>query len=217
MRAGTFAPIGVSELNIWFMLWVFFSVFVLGIFFWTILILLRQKTAWQEFAKRNSLFFTRKGVLDSAVVNGLYKGFPVTVFSESQSDDSARGRRFRTIVQFDLPPGMPTEGVAASPALELFVKNLPLAEYYVPTGEWDKRSLVKTMNPKALGEYFTPDRVRVLNGLMSVSGLNTLFVFNERETLLRVESPDPMSDSAKLDRLVSKVADVVRVMSLPTA
>lgn len=201
-------------MNIWFMLWVFFSVFVLGIFFWTMLILMRQKSAWQDFAKRNSLQFVRKGIMDSAVVYGQYKGFSLSVFSEAQSDDSGRGRRFRTIVQFDLPAGMPTEGVAGSPALELFVKNLPLAEFFVPQGEWEKRSLIKTMNAKALGDYFNADRVRVLNGLMSVPGLTTLFVFNERETLLRVETGDPMSDSKKLERLASKVADVVRVLAL---
>lgn len=201
-------------MNIWFMLWVFFSVFVLGIFFWTILILMRQKNAWFEFAKRNSLTFYRRGILDSAIVSGLYKENFVSIFSEGQSDDSGRGRRFRTVIQFDLPPGMSTEGVAASPSLAQFVTNLPLAEFYVPQGEWNEKSLVKTMSPKAVAEYFNADRVRVLNGLMSVPGLTTLFVFNERETLLRVETSDPMVDANKLERLVSKVSDVVRVLAL---
>ncbi|HNQ91648.1 MAG TPA: hypothetical protein PKI93_01820 [Alphaproteobacteria bacterium] len=203
-------------MNIWFMIWVFVAVILMGTFFWNMRILMWQKMAWKDFAKKHNMDFSSKGVVASGVISGAFQGFYLTVSSDPQIDEDFRGRRFVTVVQVDLKSSMPTEGVVGSPGLRRFVGDLPLAEEFVPheSSGWNPQALIKAQSAEALNSYFTKERTQALNSLMSVKGVNVLFVFNEKSTLLRFETPDPMDDAAKLDRLVGKILEAAKILTV---
>lgn len=202
-------------MNIWFMLWVFFSVFILGVFFWSLQILMRQKNAWKKFAKRHKMEYIAGSALSSPVVRGAFRGHAVSVYSEPQIDNDSRGPKYRTVVQFDMRPGMPTEGVVSSPKLGAVLSGIHLPEALHPDHpDWNKDIYVRTQSAELLGPYFTEARTRALNSLMTVKNVNVLFIFNEKETLLRFETPDPLDDDSKLERLVNKIADAADILSV---
>lgn len=195
-------------MNIWLVFWVFFSVFIMGIFFWSTQILMRQKTAWRQFAKRHGLTYDSRAVLASPAVGGFYRSYGLAIFSEEQLDGDSRGHKFRTIIQMELPAGMPTEGVVATQSLSEMASLLELEEVYTPeNGAWDSSIYLKTKDVEKMRAYLTSQRVAALNALMTAKGLGALFIFNEKETLLRIETAEPLDNADRLEKLVNKICD----------
>lgn len=202
-------------LNIWFTLWVFLTIFIMGTFFWSMMILFRQKQVWGAFAKRHQMIFTPNGFFRSPAMRGVVRGFVTTIFSEEQTTQDNRGRRFRTVVQIELPVGMPTEGVATSPELRTFADMMQLAQDVAPSiPDWNKNIVFKTTSVEKMTSFLTPERVKTLNAIMSSKGVNCIFVYNERETLLRFETADPLDQTEKIDRFVTKALESAKILSL---
>lgn len=203
-------------MNIWLMIWVFIVVFICGVFLWSMQILFKQKRAWAEFATKNNMKFTRGAMMKSPLVNGLFRGFPLTVYSEEQPTPDQRGRRFRTVVQFELPGGMPIEGIFASPESHGFANGLvDLVENYKPPYEsFPDTILCKTRSAALLMPYMTEERARAIQTLLTIKSINAIFIFDLTSTFLRLESPDAFADAAKLERLCVKVADQATILSL---
>ncbi|MBE2192193.1 MAG: hypothetical protein KDJ26_08320 [Alphaproteobacteria bacterium] len=202
-------------MNIWFMLWVFFAVFIMGVFFWSLQILMRQKTAWKQVAKRHNLNYVAGGMMSSPIMSGAFRNYGLSVYSEAQLDEDARGKRYRTVIQMELKSGMPTEGVIASAKLSAVASQLDLQEVYTPdTPDWNHGTYIRTRSEELLAPYFTPARTKAINALMTINGVNVLFVFNEKDTLLRFETPDPLDDVSKMERLINKIADAADILSV---
>jgi len=174
---------------------------------------MKQKMAWKDFGKKHNLSFEPHGVLASGVLRGIIRDHSLTISSDPQINEDYRGRRFLTTIQIDLNLKMPTEGVIGSAGLRRFVESLPLPEEFAPADpEWNKQACVKAQKAEILDGFFSQERTRALNSLMSIKGVNVLLVFNEKTSLLRFESPDPMDDAGRLERLVFKIFDVVKTL-----
>lgn len=202
-------------MNLWFLVWVFLSVFICGIFLWSLQILFKQKQIWGKFAKKNGLEITNPALLKSPVISGVYKGFPLEIFSEAQATEDQRGRRFRTVIQFELPQGMPTEGIVASRKYHAFANTLiDLTTRITPdVPGWSPEILIKTKNVEALTPYLTQARYNTLMTLMTTKSFNTVFIFDTNTTILRIETPDPLYDLEKMDRLCAKLEEYARALS----
>lgn len=203
-------------MNLWFLVWIFLSVFICGIFFWSLEILFKQKKTWADFAKKHGLEIANPGMLKSPMINGLYKKLPLQIFSEPQSTPDQRGRRFRTIIQFELPQGMPTEGIVASRHYHPFAHSLSdLPHRYTPDvqGGWSADVLILTKNIEALKPYFTPARLNTLSNLMTTKTFNSVLIFDLNSTILRIETPDPLYQMDKMEKLVAKIEECVRTLS----
>ncbi len=201
-------------MNIWFLLWVFLAVFILGIFLWSLAILLRQKTAWTAFARKHGLTVQQGRFFSSPRVSGFYKEYPVTLYSEEQIVNQSASRRFRTILQLELNGIMPAPGVIASQEAANFARSLSLKESYLPEVEgWNKNIVVMTDNAEALKTYFTPERVKSLNAIMSIRSIPCILIFDDSDTFLRFETPDPFDDITKLERFSQKVMDQAKILS----
>lgn len=200
-------------MNVWFMIWVFFAVVIMGTFMWSIQILMKQKMAWKDFGKKHNLSFDPNGVMASGVLRGVIREHSLTISSDPQIDEDFRGRRFLTTIQIDMNLKMLTEGVIGSAELRRFVESLPLPDEFAPADpEWNKQACVKAQKAEALDDFFSEERTRAINSLMSIKGVNVLLVFNEKTSLLRFESQDPMDDAARLERLVFKILDVIKIL-----
>ncbi len=202
-------------MNIWFLLWVFLTVFILGLFFWSFHILLRQKRTWIAFGEKNNLNVQRNALFKSAIVTGNLKGSMFYLYSEEQSINQGASRRFRTIIQFELPAPMPSPGIVASAEAANFARSLGLKESYVPEFEsWNKSIVIYADNAELLKPYFTEERCKSLNSLMAIKSIATILIFDPQVTYLRFETADPFDDINKLDRFVSKAIEHVKILSI---
>ncbi len=154
--------------------------------------------------------------MKSPLVKGVFKGFPLTVYSEEQPTPDQRSQRFRTVIQFELPGGMPVEGVVASPENHIFASNLiDLVEKYTPADpDFPGTILIRTRSVPLLEPYLTKERMQVLQSLMTIKSIHGLFLFDMSVTFLRMEMADAMIDPDKLERFCTKLADQCTVLSL---
>lgn len=204
-------------MNIWVVLWVFLTVFIVGIFLWSLQILLRQKRAWIGFAARHKLGVAQTAFFASPRVKGEVKGFPFSLYSEQQVTNANGSTRFRTIIQFELSKDFPAQGIIASAEAREFAKALNVKEEYTPDyAEWNKEITVFTMDGEALKPYFTPERCRSLNAVMTIKGFACILIFDGSVSYLRFETPDPLDHLDKLEKLVMKLADHVKILN-PTS
>lgn len=202
-------------MNIWFLLWLFLALFIVGLFGWSFLILQRQKRAWAEFAKKNNLQLNEGKLFASSSVTGNFKSFPFYLYSEEQAINQSGNRRFRTIIQFELPAPMPAPGVVASAEAGNFARALNLKETYVPEYDfWNKSIVLITDNTEALRPYLTEERCKSFNSLMTIKAIACILIFDDKNTFLRFETAETFDDVGKLDRFVQKAVEQAKVLSL---
>lgn len=186
-----------------------------GLFGWSFHILLRQKQAWAQFARKHDLTLTPGRLFSSSSVAGYFKSYPLYIYSEEQAVNQTGTRRFRTIIQMDLPAPMPAPGIIASHDGANFVNSLGLKESVTPdVSSWNKNIIFKTDNPEALKSYVTEERAKSLNALMSIKTIACILIFDENNTYLRFETPDAFDNADKLDRFVTKAAEHAKVLSI---
>ncbi len=187
----------------------------MGLFLWSFHILLRQKRAWIAFAQKNGLAFDRRRLFLSAAVSGVMKGVPVTLYSEEQVVNQNGTRRYRTILHIELPPGMKTPGIVASPEAGNFARAQGLKEPYVPEYDfWNKNIVVLSNDAEIMKAYLTEERCRALNPMMSIKTIACILIFDAENTFLRFETPDAFDDENKLDRFVSKAVENAKILSI---
>ncbi len=194
-------------------MWVFITVFILGMTLWSMQILMRQRMVWVQFAKRHNMKCRMRGFLNSPIISGVYKDKFITIFSDKSHLIKANSDTFRTILQFDLKVGIPVEGVIASPYARNFALDLKLPKEVTPdiTG-WNKGIVIRTQNEALLSPYLTPERLQTLNGLMSIKNTNSILLFSEIETFFRFETSDPLDDISRMEKQIGKIIDAVKLL-----
>lgn len=202
-------------MNIWFMMWVFVAVFILGASLWSFYILLKQRQCWKIFAEKANLEFLPTALLKSPMLRGAYKGLQLDIFSDTQLAGKDREKAIRTIFQFKLPAPMPTEGAIASAAFAPYLNGLALPVQTVDgVGEWDKGVIIRVDDGEAIKTYLTPERLKTLQAVMTIKGSPSMLIFSAEATILRIESTDPFDTPERLERFLSKVAEAAKILSL---
>lgn len=200
-------------MNIWIVIWAFFATFIMGITLWSFRILLRQKQAWGQFAKRHNLECVSKAFMKSPIISGAIRDYFITVMSVEEDDDDGRGRYFRSVIQFNLKNPMPVEGVIASSWLRRAAGDLKLpqegASEMTAIGHG---TIVSSQDSTKLSPYFTKERVQALSAMATVKNAAMIFIFNEQEAFLRFETADALDDVSRLEKLVNKVIDAAKVL-----
>lgn len=199
----------------WIFLWVVLSIFVMGVFFWSMIILQQQKRSWFAFAKKSGLNYQAGAFTDPPVVSGMVNGYKVTFFTDSLRTQDVRGRRFVTTIEVEMGDGMPTVAAIATQDYAEFLAPLRLPLSWQPPGEeWQKNYIIKTRSTDRLVRYLTAERLKVLSGLFTMKNSATLFFFDEQASILRIETPDPLRDSEKMERIAKRVFSAVDVLLL---
>lgn len=199
---------------VWFFLWLVLAVAIIMLTFWTYFILLKQKGAWKTFAERHKLQITSTGFTSSPQIEGYFKDLALQIFSERQVMPDGRGHQYRTIIQFVLHPNMPTEGVIASRYFTPFVTNLGLPKKWpMPKGmKWKEEPLARAGIATRLKTFMTQDRIKALEILSNLQKSNFVFIFDETDAYLRVESPDPIDDDKRMDNIVKKIYSIAEIL-----
>ncbi len=200
--------------NFWFLLWVFIAIFIFGLYFWSMQILFRQKSAWESVSKKLSLGFDKGKLTTAPSLRGSIKSFPVVVFSEEQTINTNGSKRFRTIIQFELPVRVGTAGVVASPDARNFANSLVLRENIDSNAvKIAENVTVRGDDISIIQNYITEDRAKSLNAVMNINGIACIYIFDMNNTFLRFETPDAFDNDVRLERFLLKAAEHAKILN----
>ena len=201
-------------MNIWIFVWVVLAVFVLGVFFWSMEILFKQKRGWKKFSQSLNLNFQEQALLVSPVVEGNYKNFHITLYSEEQMMPESGRRQYRTVIVLAFLEGFPTGGAVATRGRREFVESLKVEEVHKPDFKgWNGSIVFHTQDDEVMTSFMNEDRYKSLQRLMNLKGKETIFIFDDKEAYYRLETADPMDDPVVLEKMVMKLmaeCDVLR-------
>lgn len=201
---------------LWFFIWVVFSTFILGVFFWSLQILLLQKKAWKTYAaKANLTYAPGDKLMTPPAISGKIKNFPVSLFTSQQSTPDIRGQRFSTIIEIALGAGMPDNGVAGTEKMKELTDTLDMPYTFVPQDkDWVNTWIVKTKNLPMMEQYMTQARVDAIKRIFKMKLLSALFIFDTQEGVLRIETADPMNKPEKLEKIMTGLVQQVAILSV---
>ena len=111
---------------------------------------------------------------------------------------------------------MPTDGVIASRYFTPFVGDLNLPKKWKLPKEmkWDEEPIARAGVAARLKTFLTDDRLRALEVVANIKKSNFVFIFDETEGYLRVESPDPLDDGARMDKIVHKLYSIAHILAV---
>lgn len=189
----------------WIFLWVVVSLFILGTFFWSVRVLFQQKAAWKTFAQKLGVtYMPQRGILVSPVVSGAIGQFGFSLFSEPEPTNDQRGLRYNTVIEFALRQGVPgTVGAIGTDKMTVILDQLVAkAPVSANDPDWDATWFIRATNAAVVGQYLTPARIDVLKKIFRLKTRGSLFLFNDSEGILRIETADPMVNAERLEKIV---------------
>ena len=199
----------------WILIWLILSGFILGVFGWSFIILQEQKRAWKTFAQKYSLNYVGGKTLESPLITGKMDGVSFSMFTASETSADARGRRFVTVIEMDLGPGMPTTAAIATSDLENFLASVDMKEKYIPEGtDWNSSYIVKARSADELKAYLTPERAKLLHSIFSMKNSVGLFFFDEADCALRIETSDPMRHTEKMEKIMKWLTSAAKQLKV---
>ena len=204
----------MNVLNIWIFIWSVLAVFILGIFLWSIEVLFKQKKAWKDLSKKLKLNYKSTALLQSPIVEGYYGDYHVTLYSEEQPTNDSSRRQFRTVLLIGLAQGFPTGAAIATNGRREFVENLKIEEVHKPDVKgWNGSTIFHTQDDKTISAYMNKARYDSLSKLMGLKNKECIFIFDDTEMFYRMETPDPLTDVATIEKMIAKFTkecDVLR-------
>jgi hypothetical protein len=201
------------------MIWLLLSAFIIGVSVWSTQILFQQKRTWSAYAKKHSYDYKPGKMMESPSIAATVDNMRLSLYTDVQRTNDARGERYVTVIEIIMGPGMPTGGALATPELRPFVDSLSFGEIYSPDNfpGWKSAYIVKTRDSKKLKAYLTAARLEVLNALFSMKNSMSLFFFDEEECVLRIETSDPLRRPEHLEKIVRRITESAKKLKIADA
>lgn len=202
-------------MTLWWVIWIFLSLFLLSFLGWTMFILFQQKATWKKFATTYKLRFNSNALMQVPDVTGSINGHKISIFESEHFTPDARGSRKMSAIEIGLNSTMPIDGAIANTGMVNFVKALEFKTEIRPKHErWHTGYVAAGDSSNALRHYLNDERLVALSKLMKSKKLFLIFIFRKNQMLLRVDTPDPLQDFEYLDKLVKAMIKVAGVMEL---
>lgn len=188
-----------------------------GFFVWTLWVLQRQKAVWRGFAKDNGLRVTPQAFMDPPTVSGLYRDHAISLLASAFARPDGRGGvRKRTGFEVTVPGAPPVEGVLASGTMVALANDPALdlgREIAMKHKHWSTDWVARARDEDAMRAYLTPRRLDALTGLMRTPNAWVILIMRGEDILLRIDTPDPLDDRARLDRAARTMLATARVLT----
>lgn len=199
----------------WILLWLVLSAILLGATFWSLRILLRQKAAWEAFAKSKNFTFKRGTFMGPAEMSGVIGEYKLEFFTAERQGADARSRRFMTVIEINLAQGLVEGAVMGTQEMLPFMQSLELIHPHTIEGSgWETGLYAFIKNDDVVKAYLTPDRLEVFSSILKTKNADVLIVFHDTQFVVRLETVDPMQDPEKIDKIVKRIMvlmDKVRI------
>ncbi len=190
----------------WILLWVVLSAILLGATLWSLQILLRQKAAWEQYAKSKNFSFNRGTFMGPAEMTGVIGDYKLSFFTAERAGPDVRTRRYVTVLEIDLGEGLVDGGVTGTKEMLPFMQSLDkLHPYKIEMAEWNENHFMFVKHDDVVKSYFTSERLDVFANLLKTRNADVILIFNETQFVVRLETSDPMQDAAKIDKIVTRV------------
>jgi hypothetical protein len=208
----------MSVLNILiYIAYFLFVILIVTFFSWSTVVLQRQKKAWHVFATRHDLVYHNARLMQAAAVEGNYKGYRIGLFSEGRVEEQRRGFiRFRTVIEVIFGESMPIRGALGNTDAAPVISYLNYGTNHIAEEQpnWDKNHIITASNHTFIKEYLTPMRMKGLNNFFNMKNTTAMFVFNEKDSFLRLETSNPMIEADKIESLINKMVHLANVLKL---
>lgn len=208
----------MSVLNILiYIAYFLFVILIVTFFSWSTIVLQRQKKAWHVFATRHDLVYHNARLMQAAAVEGNYKGYRIGLFSEGRVEEQRRGFiRFRTVIEVIFGESMPVRGALGNTDAAPVISYLNYGTNHIVEEQpnWDKNHIITAGDHAFIKEYLTPIRMKGLNNFFNMKNTTAMFVFNEKDTFLRLETSNPMIEADKIESLINKMVNLANVLKL---
>ncbi len=182
---------------------------------WTLVILMRQKRAWKEFAKKHNLRYKVSGLMLSPEVTGVIDGYSIALFTGEHGDNQSRTTRKMSAVEIVLHNKMPVAGAVGSGNMVSLIQKMNYGQEYRPKVKgWDKEHIILSENARFMKAYLNKDRLGALLKLMKMKNAWVIFIFTTRDTLLRIDTPDALSDLEKIENTVQRLIKTAKLLEL---
>jgi hypothetical protein len=194
----------------WIFLWFILSAFLVGATLWSLQILLRQKTAWEKYAKRKGFIFNKGTFMGPAEMSGTIGKYKLSFFTAERPGVDVRTRRYVTAIEIDLAEGVVDSGAFGTREMIPFMMTLDMLHPYeveIPGLETQHKAFVK--HDAIMNAYLNKDRVEAIGNILKTRNSDTLLLFNDNEVVLRLETSDPMQDAEKIDKIVTRLLGLV--------
>ena len=194
-------------MSIWWLLWFVLSFILLGATVWSLAILFRQKNAWQEFAKRKGVAFTKGTFSGPCSLDGIIDGVSISMFTATQQKEDSRKNRQLTVLQLVYTKPYIDAMAAGTSEMLPFLSSLNLLSVHaLDNAKWDgKNNHLFSRNKKAVETYLTEERVLILNKILKVPSSDNLIILEPEQATFRFETSNPLTELAKIDSLVSNL------------
>jgi len=201
----------------WFFIWFVLSSILIGASVWSFLILMRQKRAWEDYARKKHLVFQRGTLMGPAEMNGVIDNYKIAFYTAQRQSADVRSRRYVSVVELTAPDGLFDGGTAGTKEMLAFMQSLArIHPFKIEHEGWDPDNHVFVKHDQVAQAYFTPDKLEVFSTVLKTRNADVLIVFTPDEFLIRMETTDPMQDAGKIDKIVSRqiaLAEKMRISS----
>lgn len=189
----------------WVFLWIVLSSILIGATLWSLQILLRQKAAWEKYAKIKGLTFNRGTFMGPGEMNGVIGDYKLSFFTAERPGVDVRTKRYVTVLEVELIDGL-VDGLAAGTKEMLnFLQSLDrLHPYKIENTPLEEGMFAFVKYDDVIKAYLTPARAETLLQILKTKNADILIMFNDKEGLVRLETSDPMQDAAKIDKIVKR-------------
>jgi len=195
----------------WIFIWLLVAAFILGFFAWSTIALLQQKNAWKKFADKYELNYDPGKMLGTALVTGRLQGLRFNLFSGTEATDDVRGQRYMTIIEFEMGSGMRVSGAIGTPEMKMFIDGLNYTDTMTPKlKEWHEDYLIRTHDAEELAKYLDEERQMMLHKVFSMKNSVAIFLFDKIESVLRIETSDPLVNEEHLEKIIKTLMAVCK-------
>lgn len=202
-------------MSIYLVLWFLVSGFLLGFWFWTIYVIIKQKNAWKVYAEKRKMRYHSSALLETPSISGAVDGYSVSMFASEHGEIDARSQRRLTAIEILLQTELPFAVAAASGGMVQIVEGLELRqEYRPPIKGWDDTYVLRTNNLKLCQMYFNEDRLRKLVSLMNINKSWITLLFYGNQGVLRLDTPLPIDHPKEIDVIIKQMINVARAIEL---
>lgn len=200
-------------MSIWFFIWFLLSFLIIGVVAWSTIILVQQKKAWKAYAAKKGLTYIGRKFFEPCEVEGISDGYTISLFSATQMKEDARKSRQLSVLQVIVNRKI-VDGIGAGTNEMLpFLQNLePLSPHDASAYNWDKKFDFRSRNKRAVDQYLNEERVKVLQGLLSMPGADVIILMDHAQGIFRFETSNPLASIEKIETMVDKIIKRIQIL-----
>lgn len=197
-----------------FTIWFVISAILIGATLWSTSILLKQKRAWEAFAKKHKMAYDKGRFMSSPSVTGHMQGYRVALFSAERQALDVRQRRMMTALEITLPGGLVDGAAVGSTEMLPFLNSLTALKPYTPKSEiWSGDLHFFARNIDILEAWLTDERLTHIVAIAGTKNSDNLFMFDDVQGIIRIETRDPLSDPDKIEKAAMRLIKHAKALS----